>query len=803
MQDICRCSLQHREMDERYDYTSPPTPWLSISSKQISIIEAQVSDMTKVPDILWIEEVRKEDITSVGGKGASLGEMASIGLPIPPAFIVTSQAFRRFLIESGLENIIFDEIDALNVEDSAALREISEKTKQKVMAAAMPQSICDEIATAYKRFSDAGIYVAVRSSATAEDLPDASFAGQQETFLNVSGLKNVLHAVQKCWASLYNGRAIYYRAKQGFDNRSINIAVVVQQLVPSEKAGVMFTSHPVTGEAFAIIEASWGLGETVVSGSVSPDSYTWNKSSEIVVEKRIAKKLIEIVSDGENGTKTLDVSPERQEEQVLSEDEISRLATYGYVAEEHYGVPQDMEWSIVGDEFFILQSRPITTINMPREENLKEVEVKEEKVIVQGIGASPGLVSGPVTMVHDVTEIDKVKVGDIMVTTMTNPDMVPAMRKTAGIVTDEGGMTCHAAIVSRELGTPAIVGTRNGTKVLVEGQIITIDGEKGLVYDGVIERVFKKEADAGQTVVAKADIITATSVKVNVSMPEAAMRAAATGADGVGLLRIEHLIIGLNKTPGWYIQNHKENEFVEELMSGIKTVLDAFPGKSVWVRTLDAPTDEFRNMQGGHDEPHEHNPMLGWRGIRRDLETPDQFRLQIETFKRLWELGYDNLGIMFPMVSHPDQFIRAKTLFAQAGVDVNTVDLGIMVEIPASALMIQEFIDAGIAFASFGTNDLIQYTIAVDRNNENVTHMYWPKHPAVLKLIKDTIAVCRANNVEVSICGQAGSDPDMVKWLVESGIMSVSANIDAVEKIRHAVARTEQRIILDGVRRIQ
>ncbi|MDR2856016.1 MAG: phosphoenolpyruvate synthase [Methanomicrobiales archaeon] len=758
--------------------------------------------MTKVPDILWLEEIRKEDIASVGGKGASLGEMASIGLPVPPAFVVTSQAFRQFLIESGLENSIFDEIDALNVEDSAALREVSEKTKKKVMAAAMPQSIRDEVTIAYKRFSDAGICVAVRSSATAEDLPDASFAGQQETFLNVSGLENVLHAIQECWSSLYNGRAIYYRAKQGFDNRSINIAVVVQQLVPSEKAGVMFTSHPVTGEALTIIEGSWGLGEAVVSGSVSPDNYVWNKASETVVGKRIAKKLIEIVNDGVNGTKTLDVSPERQEEEVLSDDAVSRLATYGYVAEEHYGIPQDMEWSIVGDEFFVLQSRPITTINMPKKDANSNVEIKDEVVIVQGIGASPGLVSGPVIRVKDVTEIDRVKVGDIMVTTMTNPDMVPAMRKTAGIVTDEGGLTCHAAIVSRELGTPAIVGTRNATQILQEGQIITIDGEKGLVYDGLIERALQDDTDGAQTVLAKADIITATSVKVNVSMAEAAKRAAATGADAVGLLRIEHLLIGLGRTPGWFIDNHKEEEFIDELFSGIKTVLDAFPGKSVWVRTLDMPTDEFRNMQGGHTEPLEHNPMLGWRGIRRDLETPDQFGLQIETFKKLWALGYNNLGIMFPMVSHPNQFIRAKQLFAEAGVDVNAVELGIMVEIPACALMIQEFIDAGISFASFGTNDLIQYTIAVDRNNEHVTHMYWPKHPAVLKLIKDTIAVCRANNVEVSICGQAGSDPNMVKWLVEMGIDSVSANIDAVEKIRHAVAKTEQRIILDNARRI-
>jgi pyruvate,water dikinase len=671
------------------------------------------------------------------------------------------------------------------------------------MDAAMPQSIRNEITAAYKRFSEAGVYVAVRSSATAEDLPDASFAGQQETFLNVSGIKNVLHAVQGCWASLYNGRAIYYRAKQGFDHRSVNIAVVVQQLVPSEKAGVMFTSHPVSGEGLTIIEASWGLGESVVAGSVSPDNYVWSNASETITDKRISKKLIEIVSDGENGTKTLDVSPERQEIEVLSDDEVSRLATYGYVSQEHYGIPQDMEWSIVGDKFYILQSRPITTIKTSTEkQGAQEMEIKEEKVIVQGMGASPGLVSGPVVRVRDVTEIDRVKVGDIMVTKMTNPDMVTEKRKTAGIVTDEGGLTCHAAIVSRELGTPAIVGTRNATQILEEGQIITIDGEKGLVYDGLIERALQDETAGAQAVIAKAELITATSVKVNVSMAEAAKRAAATGADAVGLLRIEHLLIGLGRTPGWFIQNHKEDEFIDELFNGIKTVLDAFPGKSVWARTLDMPTDEFRNMQGGHDEPHEHNPMLGWRGIRRDLEAPDQFGLQIETFKRLWALGYNNLGIMLPLVSHPDQFIRAKQIFAEAGVDVDAIELGIMVEVPACALMIQEFIDAGISFASFGTNDLIQYTIAVDRNNEHVTNLYWQKHPAVLKLIKDTIAVCRANNVEVSICGQAGSDPEMVKWLVEMGITSVSANIDAVEKIRHAVAKTEQRIILDNARRI-
>ncbi|HZD44343.1 MAG TPA: putative PEP-binding protein, partial [Methanomicrobiales archaeon] len=277
--------------------------------------------------------------------------------------------------------------------------------------------------------------------------------------------------------------------------------------------------------------------------------------------------------------------------------------------------------------------------------------------------------------------------------------------------------------------------------------------------------------------------------------------AAATGADGVGLLRIEHLILGLNKTPGWYIRHAKEEEFIQELYQGIKTVLDAFPGKPVWVRTLDAPTDEFRNMLGGEDEPHEHNPMLGWRGIRRDIKSRDQFRLQVEAFKRLWTEGYSNLGIMFPMVSHPQEFVQAKSMMRDFGVDVDEVTLGIMVEIPSSAILIEDFIRAGIKFASFGTNDLIQYTLAVDRNNENVADMYYPKHPAVLSLIHSTIQKCREQGVECSICGQAGSDPEMAEWLVEHGITSISANIDALQKIRERVSRTEQRMILNFARR--
>jgi len=761
--------------------------------------------MKEMPNILWLEEIKKEDIPSVGGKGASLGEMTAIGLPVPKAFVVTAQAFRKFLVETGIEETLFRRLERLDVDDNGALESVSRDAQDLVLSVEIPDHIREEITDAYARMGANGTVVAVRSSATAEDLPEASFAGQQETFLNILGDEDLVDAVQRCWASLYGARAVYYRAKQGFDDRSVNIAVVVQELIRSEKSGVMFTSHPVTGESLTIIEGSWGLGEAVVSGSVSPDNYVFDLRLERVVDRLIAEKEIMIVPEGEHGTKVVKLSEKQRTAPVLSDAEVARLATLGRIAESHYGVPQDIEWAIVGGDVFILQSRPITTIRRPEIPRPGAGPgARPEKplgvVLLEGQGASPGVASGRVVIVRDVKDTSAVKEGDILVTKMTNPDMVPAMRRVSAIVTDEGGMTCHAAIVSRELGTPAVVGTKKATKVLQDGQVITVDGEKGTIYEGAVAAPAPAPA-AATVAAAPAPVITGTLVKVNVSLPEAAKRAAATGADGVGLLRIEHLILGLNKTPGWYVEHGREEEFISELYGGIKTVLDAFSGKPVWVRTLDAPTDEFRNMEGGEEEPIEHNPMLGWRGIRRDLRSPDQFRLQVEAFKRLWAAGYSNLGVMFPMVNHPGEFVRARAMMKDWGVDVENATLGVMIEIPSSAILIEDFIRAGIRFASFGTNDLVQYTLAIDRNNEHVADMYEPEHPAVLRLIDYAIKACREHDIECSICGQAGSDPDMVAWLVGHGITSVSANIDAVPRIREAVARKERQILLDAARR--
>jgi pyruvate,water dikinase len=750
--------------------------------------------------VVWLEEVGKEDIAIVGGKGASLGEMLRAELPVPTGFAVTAQAFRRFIDENGISEKLFGSLE-VDVDDADILRSAEKKAKQIIMDAKMPQDIEKSIRSKYKELckrEGEEVFVAVRSSATAEDLPDASFAGQQDTFLNMKGEQTVIDAVKKCWASLYGARAIYYRVKQGFDHSKVNLCAVVQMMVDAEKAGVMFSSHPSTGEPLTIIEGSWGLGETVVSGSVSPDYYLVDKNTKTIKERKVATKNVMHTKDPKTG-KTMDipVPADKKNAKVLDDDEILKLVDFGDVLEDLYGIPQDIEWAIKNKEIFILQSRPITTIKKKKEINEKVATT----AILEGLGASPGIAYGEAKLVSDASELGKVKDGDILVAVMTTPDMVPAMKRAAAIVTDEGGLTCHAAIVSRELGCPAVVGTRRATMVLTDGMKITIDGEKGLVFEGKKEVAAPAAAHPEKTVTfARSKPVTATEVKVNVSIPEATARALETQADGVGLLRIEHMILGLPKHPKQYIKEGKADEYVAELVSRIQTVVDAFYPKPVWVRTLDAPTDEFRAMEGGEGEPIEPNPMLGFRGIRRDLIDTEHFELEVRAFKELIKRGYNNMGIMIPLVQHPSELRRAKEFMRERGIDFGKTEIGIMVEIPAAALIIDQFLAEGLDFVSFGTNDLTQYTLAVDRNNEHVAHLYNELHPAIMKLIEHVIIECNKVGVKTSICGQAGSNPKVAKRLVELGITSISANIDAVEAVRDMVARTELQLLLKGAR---
>ncbi len=751
--------------------------------------------------VVWLEEVGKNDLSIVGGKGASLGEMIKIGVPVPGGFAVTAQAFRDFINEAGISEKLFDALK-VNVNEEAELLKAEETAKHLIMEAKVPKDIEQAIKSRYEELckrEGEQVFVAVRSSATAEDLPDASFAGQQETYLNMRGADEVFNAVKKCWASLYGARAIFYRVEQGFEHDKVNLSAIVQKMVDSEKSGVMFSSQPSTGEPLVVIEGAWGLGEAVVSGSVSPDNYVVDRNSKNILSKYVATKEIMITRDPKTQkTVTIKVPKDKREAMVLTDNEMVELAKYAEILEKHYGIPQDIEWGVEKGKIYILQSRPITTIN-----NKKPMAQAEgsAKVLLTGLGAAPGSASGTVRIITSGRDLDKVKQGDIMVTKMTMPDMVPGMKRAGAIVTDEGGMACHAAIVSRELGCPAVVGTKKATSVLKDDMEITVDGSKGMVYEGhvALATAAKPAAVASiGTVVSKP--ITATEIKVNISEPDRAEAAAATLADGVGLLRIEHMILGLGKTPNWYIKNGKSEEYINELVKGVKIVADAFYPKPVWVRTLDAPTDEFRAMEGGEGEPHEHNPMLGWRGIRRDLTETDHFRLEVRAFKKLHEMGLSNVGIMLPMVQHVREFQKAKSIMVEEGLDLEKIDVGIMVETPGAALTIEDFIEDGIDFVSFGTNDLTQYTLAVDRNNENVAGLYTELHPAILKLIEYVVERCNEAGVKTSICGQAGSYPEMAKRLVEIGITSISANIDAVAVVRETVARSEKILMLKVLR---
>lgn len=739
---------------------------------------------------------------------------------------------------------MFEAVD-IDPDDSSALADAEQTAEDLILETELPDDIAEEILEAYDDMEGGEAFVAVRSSATAEDLPDASFAGQQETFLNITQ-EELLDRVKQCWASLFTKRAIYYREEQGFDHDRVDIAVVVQQMVDAEKSGVMFTSHPSTGDDQIIIEAAWGLGEAVVSGSVSPDNYVVDPSTAETTTVTVADKKVMHVKDSETGeTVEREVPDDKRTMRVLHDDEIARLVEMGRRVEDHYGTPQDVEWAIIdseeqsssdseercssgnraapgdsrtqsGDsEVFMLQSRPITTINDQDTDTSTagsetaaeatdgsglEQERRSEDVLLKGLGASPGVASGPARIVTKLDQLDKVGEGDIIITEMTTPDMVPAMKRAAGIITDEGGMTSHAAIVSRELGCPAVVGSSGATTQLTDGQTITIDGDKGTVREGSTEEEEEREPYEDVRPQSPVKPMTATEVKVNVSIPEAAHRAAVTGADGVGLLRLEHMILSTNKTPDRYIRDHGADEYIDEIVSGVRGVADEFYPRPVRVRSLDAPTDEFRQLEGGENEPNEHNPMLGYRGIRRSLDQPGVFKHELEAFRRLFDMGYDNVEIMFPLVNDVEDVHRAKALMEEVGIDPEKRTWGVMIETPASALCVEEMASAGISFASFGTNDLTQYTLAVDRNNENVAGRFDELHPAVLKLIGNTIEACRENDVDTSICGQAGSKPQMVRYLVNEGVSSISANIDAVRDVQHEVKRVEQKLLLDSVR---
>ncbi|MFQ5474511.1 MAG: phosphoenolpyruvate synthase, partial [Candidatus Nanoarchaeia archaeon] len=650
-------------------------------------------------------------------------------------------------------------------------------------------------------------FVAVRSSATAEDLPEASFAGQQATFLNVHGSNKLVQAVRACWASLFTARATYYRAKNGFDHMKVLISVVVQKMVNSDTAGVMFSVNPSTNDPGEIvIEGGWGLGEAVVSGSVNPDLYIVDKSS--LTEKKVEVKKQEwgFFRNKETGdSEKLKIKEELQESRVVPPEQIHTLATLAKKIEEHYGKPQDMEFAVEDGKVFITQSRAVTTFKAPEQAQPESQErTQETNVLVKGETASPGSASGPVKVVHDVSELSKIEKGDILVTSMTTPDMVPAMQRAAAVVTDEGGMTCHAAIVSREMQIPCIVGTENATEILNENQIVTVAATQGAVYEGKVETHHEEQPAVQATgmVCPEPEPVTATQVKVITDIPEFAEKAALTKPDGVGLARLEFIIANGGKHPAQFIRENDDDGYTAMLVEALRQLVKAFEGKPVWVRTSDIRTDEYRNLAGGNQEPHETDPMIGWHGIRRCLDEPLILKAEFKAIKHLHDEGLTNVGIMVPFVIRVDELKRAKDIMREVGLEpCRDVAFGVMCETPASVWVMDQICREGISFVSFGTNDLTQLTLGIDRNNEHIAKLFDEMHPAVLGQIEKVVKTCQKYGVETSICGQAGSRPEMAEFLVKIGMDSISANPDAVHHIREIVARTEKKMILDAERR--
>ncbi|MDO8579005.1 MAG: phosphoenolpyruvate synthase [Dehalococcoidales bacterium] len=742
--------------------------------------------------VVWFEEVTKGDIAMVGGKGANLGEMTNARIPVPNGFIVTSQTYFDFLDRTKLTDQIRAMLQPLDINNSKALQQISAKVKQVIHDASMPEETAQAIREAYRKLGDGP--VAVRSSATAEDLPDASFAGQQSTFLNIQGEDAVVQAVKECWASLFEARAIFYRVQQHFDHFKVGIAVPVQTMIQSTASGVMFTLEPVTSDRSKIlIEAIFGLGEAIVGGEVKPDFYVIDKAKMAISLKKVSHQDWQLTRNPDNRNSDTNIHapipPEKRDLQKITDEDILKLAKLGKQIEEHYKFPQDIEWAKEDGKIFILQTRPITTIK----ENVEEGPEISAPVILTGNPASPGVASGPVRILVDASEIDKINEGDILVASMTTPDFVPAMKRAVAIVTDRGGRTAHAAIVSRELGIPCIVGAEKATKMFKDGQIITVDGTHGKIYEG---KVTRRVETSGVSSIIRETLKTKTRIYVNLAQPELAEKVAAHNVDGVGLLRAEFMIAHIGEHPRYMIDQNRSAEFVSKLAQGISIFTKAFNPRPVVYRTNDLKSNEYRKLHGGEKyERDEENPMLGYRGASRYIVDLDVFKLELEAIKKVRET-YKNLNIMIPFVRTVNELARTKEIIESSGLKRSgDFKIWMMVEVPSNIFLIEKFISVGIDGISIGSNDLTQLILGVDRDNERLREAFDERDEAVMVALEKAVKTARSMGITSSICGQAPSVyPELTEKLVEWGITSVSVSPDMIGTTREIIAKAEQRL---------
>jgi pyruvate, water dikinase len=787
-----------------------------------------------MPFFVSLEEVSSGDHELVGGKASKLGEVARAGLPVPPGFIVTTEAYQAFVDATALKALIPATLATLDLARPESVDAVSRTIRDAFESTEYPDEMRAALVKEFSQYERAHAvrFSAVRSSATAEDLESASFAGLQETYLNVAGVDSVLAAIRKCWGSLFTSRVLVYRAQKGFDHARLRLAVLVQKMVDSTVSGILFTRDPNTGENHMIIEAGWGLGEAIVGGEVTPDHYVVDGVSQRIVHKQISEQKFKLIRAPGGGNQRVDLDPEEREAQKLPDERIVKLASLARVIESHYRRPMDIEWCAEGGALYIVQARPVTTIpsstsaplsrnstpSSPREHEAATTARENEPTeppLLKGLGASPGIRGGKVRKLLRATEMDRLLPGEILVTTMTTPDMVPAMSKAAAIVTDEGGMTCHAAIVSRELGVPCIVGTRTGTQVLQEDDLITVDGKMGTVVRGLPAAAPAAAPAANGAGVASASYdphasapVTATRIYVNASVPEKAAEFARLPVAGVGLLRIEFIFTAhIRDHPLVLIKQGKGPQLVNRLADGIATVCQAFYPRPVIVRTSDFKTNEYRGMPGGEEfEPNEENPMIGWRGCSRYISPTYRpaFLLELEAIQQVRvDRGLKNAHVMLPFVRNTWELEQIAEMMRDKGLRrTRDFKLYLMAEVPSTVFLAREFSQHCDGF-SIGSNDLTQLVLGADRDSETLGRMGYfdERDPAVQKAISMLIQGAHSAGRTVGICGQGPSVyPEFAEFLVREGIDSISLNADTVVSTMRTIASLEQRLKLDGMR---
>lgn len=770
--------------------------------------------------VLSLGDITRRDIATAGGKGANLGELLNAGFPVPPGFVVSVSAYRRFAEAGRLTDEIARRIQGLDVEDTARLDEVSASIRDLVQSTRMPGDVRDAVIAAYHRLpadpETRPPLVAVRSSATAEDAASFSFAGMFQSFLDISGDDALLDAVLGCWASAFTSRVVYYRARNHLETDPL-VAVVVQQMVDSDKSGVVFTADPGTGNRdHIVIEAAWGLGEVVVGGQVAPDRYVVDKTTLATIDTRPGQKNFMLIRDTEmGGVRRVDLTGDpRASEQVLTADEIRTVAELVTRIERHYGAPQDVEFAIERGRLYITQSRPITTLGTRPAAPPASARDGSSPALLRGLGASPGTATGAVRILRTAKDGSRLQVGDVLVAAMTSPDWVPVMRRAAAIVTDAGGMTSHAAIVSRELGIPCVVGTHGATSTLADGSMVTVDATAGTVTTAGAEAVVVtrstpsvRPAERAPLAARSTTLTTATRLYVNLAEPDLAEQVASRDVDGVGLLRAEFLLLSAleNTHPQQMLAERRGDQFVARMAEGITRIARAFHPRPVIYRAMDFRSNEFRGLAGGDRyEPTEANPMIGLRGCFRYTRQPELFTLELSALREV-RTSYDNVHLMIPFVRTGSEFRACRKLLDESGLMASShMELWVMAEVPSVVSWLPEYVRLGVTGVSIGSNDLTQLVLGVDRDNDQLSSIYDERDPAVLDAIRAIITRCRELGITCSICGQAPSvHSEYAELLVRAGIDSVSVTPDAVERTRHNIARAEQRLILEAATRIR